>query len=303
MFSLSSLQNNTDLSRYKFALKLLVLCAFFLLIVLNTDFSLIRQELLHVKPEYLLYSVILSVLIIFLGSERFRFILNSYQIQKSSVDLFFIKYYGQFIDNFFFGFLGGDAYKYIAIKGDKKNVFKSIILDRVTGLIVLTFLAIPGGLFLVLQFSKDLSFSLFNLLPIALVGIITVSLASYILIRKYKEKATNILNFFWKNISVLKDGRLLFLAFVIQLLMVCNLFMVFEALSWSIPFWQMLIFVPFMNLVTNLPLSIKGHGIRELLIVILFSQSIETILAFTIVNTALTIFHTGLFALMHSLRS
>ncbi len=276
--------------RILFIIKLLIFLVIFFYLFKKTNFSDLLNNLSKVKIVYLILSMFLSAFTTFLMSTRQRMILGLKGVRIGRLRAFLINYYAQFINNFFFGFVGGDAYTTMSIEGDKKTVVKGVLLDRLTGMFVLILMSVPGVIFYF--FNRNEYSNVVQIkIPFAIVLFICFFLvAVYFFIFK-KDFFLSKLNSIKK---ILLHRNILFLAIAIQILMILNLNLIFLSLGWHISYLNLFLFVPLINLIITLPISIKGYGFRELLISVFFGINISEVLVFTIVNTAVTILHTSI---------
>lgn len=67
-------------------------------------------------------------------------------------------------------------------------------------------------------------------------------------------------------------GISLLLSLCFQILVIFSYFLLFSALGLNVSFYQLMLLVPIINLVSLIPVSISGWGIREGAFVLLFGQ-------------------------------
>lgn len=278
---------------YLTIIKIVFFIIIFTLILYKTDFTLLIENLKTINYYYLFSSILLSTLVIFLASERLRIIFKLNNLEIDKIDNYLINYYSHFIDNFFFGFIGGDSYKVLSTKGNKKGVIKSVLFDRLTGMIILLSFSIPGVLYYLINLSNYRSIINFQIVIGFLIGAGIIFLVMLFFNRSLILSSLRQ----FKDVLLRKD--ILFLGFFIQTLIIFNLYLVFLSLNWNIRISEIFLFIPLISLIIIIPISIKGYGVREFLIVLFFGIALKEVLVFTIVNTAITIFHTSIGAVAH----
>ncbi len=296
---LSARSKNISQKRIFKILRLFLFILVLSYVISKADLQSVWAGLREVQVGYLVASVAVSVVTVFIMSARLQTILSKQGVRVERWHNFLINYYSHFIDNFFVGFIGGDAYKLLTLPGGKKDILKCLVSDRAIGLVVLTLLALPGGVVYLISIDAWSYFGSIANFVMAVVLCVAIFLTAL-------WYARNVLRRWWQKISVylpaIFDWRVLSMTLLSQLLMVLNLYLVFWAIGWHIPLTLVLLYVPLINLVITLPISVKGYGFRELLIVYFFGVGISQVLIFTVVNTIVTIFHTSIGAAMHVIK-
>ena len=161
--------------------------------------------------------------------------------QKINLILYYI---GMFYNLFLPGGIGGDGYKAYLLKkyfsAKLSDILQSLIIDRVSGLIALIFLA------LILYFFSD--FDYFKVLALIL-ALLTYPIF-YILNR-----------FYGKFLKYYKQTYLLGL--LVQILQVISAYFIVKALPANLPTIDILVLFLISSVVAVLPISIGGVGVRE----------------------------------------
>lgn len=85
-------------------------------------------------------------------------------------------------------------------------------------------------------------------------------------------------------ITYKKQFYLVLYAFLMQLIMLTNYYILSRVLNLNIPFYQIIIVFPLIIIISFIPITISGLGIREGLVILLFSQfaSFQSLLSFGI---------------------
>jgi len=288
-------------STFVSVLRFVIFGGIFYYIISKVNMGLFIKNLNNINYLFIILAILISILVIYLNSLRLSYILKNSKNNIKRTRLFLTIYFSQFVDNFFFGFIGGDVYKLTNIKGNKKTILKSIMQDRLTGLFVLFITAIPG----VVWYSMTRFYLPFELSSqIITITTFLIALITIPIIYFFKKKCTNraVLSgkiFIKDTLQLFKDFKLMILALSIQVAMIFNLYLIFLALGWEVSVISSLLYLPLISLIIILPISIKGYGIRELLLIHFFSISFDQVLVFTLLNTTITILHTSLGAFIH----
>lgn len=148
-------------------------------IIRNYGLQKIFDTIAQSKIEWLIIGLLLNILSYYFGACQYRIILENKGINLSifkTVKLYFI---GMFFNNFVFGAVAGDTYRVTALHLDQKNGksgFAATFIDRLAGLLTLSFFAIVAGsiiLFTNIQENKQLfmAFGVLGLFVSIFVGI------------------------------------------------------------------------------------------------------------------------------------
>ncbi len=206
----------------------------------------------------------------FIAAYRWRLIMRLL-VFKESVSYYVQSYFkGSFFNQVLPSSIGGDAVRIIDLtqKGyDKKDAFYGIFVDRVVGLVGLLVLNLLATTFFWGAFDSDFSLLI---IFIAISGIsgfaLLFQLEKITFLANYKF--LNLFHRLAKRLNNLYADRTLLLKHI-AISVVVHLFSVLTiyALAWSIdfhmPFQIFLIAVPPVFLLTIVPISLAGWGIRE----------------------------------------
>lgn len=195
-------------------------------------------------------------------------------------------YAGLFATNFLPTSIGGDLVRFIGTTQagiDSALVLASLIMDRVVGLVGMSFM-VPGGLYLI---STAVPPS--NELPsiaLSLNGIFST-------LGRFWEKTFNYVKKIIQDILFwLKHPRNLFAALLFTLLHELLLFAMFwlflKSLGANVSYWTIAFLYSLSYLATLIPLSIGGLGIQEMSITYLYSNfggiSVQAALALAVLS-------------------
>ena len=272
---------NKLIKKYGFHFRLLFSLAILLLLIFHPAINISHafKILLDLDFKYLiLFFLIKFVLIVFI-SLRLKLVLNNQNLIYKTTRLIKLYFLGIFYNQFLPTQYGGDIVKAIVLSKDcdkKSPIFYSVLVDRIIGLssqIIIGFFATVFA-FEFLIFLGDIRY-IFLIFPLLIFGILfivttksfnDIGLLILTKIRLYRlrDKLEDINN---SIISIKKNKKNLALVFSISLLiqtgMYFNFFVLSTALQMSVDLKYFFIFLPAIAILTMIPLSINGVGIRE----------------------------------------
>lgn len=241
-------------------------------------------RVLHEISGANIWLLIAGVLIAFSGyilaGFRWHLFMRAHGIRVSLSDSLWAMFAGLFIGNFMPAGAGVDVVRgawMVRKHGQLAKVSASIVADRLTGFIILAFTALAA-----VWVHSDLRILVAILSFLLLVGTILaftdpfVSLAEKTIGRigwfRIGERAMSFFrafHFYGRRPGLLFTTFLLALALQVVFALIGHL--VAGALGYWPPLWASLIFVPTVNLLAMLPISISGLGVREGVFLFLFS--------------------------------
>lgn len=231
------------------ALKIIISAVLIYFIFTKIELKDVVQTLKKSEPLYLFLALLFFVLSKIISA--FRTNLYFHQMGAKVSQLSNLKLYllGMFYNLFLPGGIGGDAYKGYVIQkvyqpGTKK-VVSSLLLDRLSGMLLLFIYACVLALL-----SKNKFFQSFYWL---IVAAIPLSVVAFWFVNKIFFTST--LPVFWKSVS--------FSALVQLAQLVCVLF-VLKSLSVDMDFIEYLFVFLVSSIVSVIPLTIGGIGSREI---------------------------------------
>ncbi len=219
---------------------------------------------------------------IFLSSVRWDRVLRALGVRLRMRDLVEMQFAGMFAGNFMPSTVGGDVMRasWVArISKAKSDSQASVVLERLTGWLVLPILVLLG----VVMDPSVLHLGSISKVIVAVAGLTLFALS--VLVSLVRTKRTfgvtsplRFLNSFLasisRGISKLEShpaglARLLGWSFLYQLCVIAASILAAKALSVSIGWREMLVFVPTVAMLQVLPLTIGGLGVREGALVLL----------------------------------
>lgn len=237
--------------------------------------------------RFLLFAILAFLAAIALGALRWGKLLEVQGVEFEFVPLLKLTFLGVFFSNFLPGSVGGDAVKlfYTARKTRKTaGILASILLDRILGIAALLAIAV---------FSLPFSFNIPALRGISFVVLVLFIVFLSVVFLFFTLKNSSVPKKIYKiraldlgnKIKIFKDSVALYrkaknvlayaflLAVLIQIFIVLVAYFVAVFLGFRMPSGYFLLFVPLIQLLIFLPVSVNGIGIREWSFVMLFSTA------------------------------
>lgn len=259
-----------------FIIRLIVTVILLYFIYHKIDLAYIKKILSGANYWYLFLSLLIFIFSNITGAIQWFFLLKS---QRSNQLQFFsiIKLYlfSAFFNNFLLTNVGGDvvkSYKMIKWKYKKNIVFSSIIWDRFISLLILIIFSFLAGFVI---FKK-------SIILYSFFGFIFILLLIVLLIKKYNmgtlllnlvniikhEKVNYFLKEFFASFKIyLQRSKFItffyLTSFLTQFLKIYLMVFIAQALSLPLPFREIFFIIPIIGIVSALPISINGLGVRE----------------------------------------
>ncbi|MEA3330260.1 MAG: lysylphosphatidylglycerol synthase transmembrane domain-containing protein [Campylobacterota bacterium] len=251
-------------------IKLIITAVMFYFLFQYVDF----QNLIHILAKShggtILIALLFQIGSTYLAAYRWRLIMRLLVFDESVS--YYVKSYfkGTFFNQVLPSSIGGDAVRIIDLtqKGyDKKDAFYGIFVDRIVGLVGLLVLNLLATIIFYGTFDKDFSL---------LIILITLGGISGFAVLFHLEKITFLANYKFLNLfhrlarrlnSLYSDRTLLFkhigISIGVHFLSVLTLYALALSIDFHISFQIFLIAVPPVFLLTIIPISLAGWGIRE----------------------------------------
>ena len=273
--------------RVVFLIKFLISISLLAFLLKKTGLGLFLQSFASVNLELCLLSVMLYIGSQYLSSFRWKILLMPHNITVTTPKLFSFYLVGMFFNNFLPSSIGGDAIKgYDLYRYSKKGKesFTTVFLERYTGLAALLMIGLIS-----LVFISSLPEA--TLVKILILGISTIFIVATIIVANSRVKNLTI-----NLVSKLKITKLekvvfevyetfgkyknhkssflnaVFLSIIIQVMNIVVYIILSNALNIKVPWGYFFLFFPIITVISMLPISINGLGIREGINVYLFTQ-------------------------------
>ena len=161
--------------------------------------------------------------------------------------------------------VGGDVIRAWCLdgrSGRRLAAFLSVLVDRLSGLLVLLAVACAGVAVYPHRLPWQVPASVWGLAGGAALGLFLLPLVTRLTSRFEKtRRLAEGVHFYWRNPSLLLSTAILSLG--VQLANVLLVWLLGEAIGLAVPAVYYAVFVPMVSLLTLLPVSLNGMGIRE----------------------------------------
>ncbi len=270
----------------------------------------IVQRFLSADVWWIMLAIVIFSLSNFFGAFQWQLLMKTKSIHLPWRHVLAFYYVGLFFNNFLIGNVGGDAirvYDIAKLSGDLPHAISTVFFDRLIGFFVMTTMALLSGLFWHNIFQSNsletLTIIIFLLWVVSFLFLFNENLASRIgwLFRlMLTPRMNHKIRAIYQSINAFKNEQRLLLTIVLISLVVQSLRILVHycaALSVGVQLHlkYFIIFIPVIALLSSLPISIGGIGIREGSAVALFSQ-VDSLLPESIVAFEFLAYLIGLIA-------
>lgn len=251
-------------------IKLIITIAIFYFLFRNIDFEEFSKILFNSHGGWIFVALLMQLISTYLAAYRW-FKISQLLVFKERLSFYVQSYFkGTFFNQVLPSSIGGDAVRIIDLtrkEYDKKDAFYGVFVDRVVGLVGLLVLNLIASLLFFGTFEEDFSLLI---IFIALSGIAGFTLLFH-LHRLTFLADIKFLNLFVRlanRLNKLYASRLLLIkhisiSVVVHLFSVLTMYGLSLALSLELSFETLLIAVPPVFLLTIIPISLAGWGVRE----------------------------------------
>ncbi len=276
----------------KYGLKILVAGLLLLLIFRSVDSKSTTAAIAAASPVYLLAACLLQIACNTVAASRWRLIMRQLGFKQSAS--FYLKSYfkGVFFNQGLPTSIGGDGVRILDCArkgGSTEDAFFGVFIDRIVGLTGLLLLNIAALLANHHLLPENVEYPLLFILAALTTGLLLLFLFrkfSFFAAGKYLGFLGRLSErYFQVYSSVSSISVQLGLSIFIHLLSMGGFFMVGKAVGLNYPFQIYLTLVPPVILLTILPISLAGWGVREGAMVgffLLIGAEKEKVLAFSL---------------------
>jgi uncharacterized membrane protein YbhN (UPF0104 family) len=257
------------------------------LLLYKVDVHELAENLRKLTPTFILFAWLFYAFCQLLSSFRWQLFLTVKGIHVPLSRLFSFYLMGMFLNNFLPGAVGGDVAKSYYLyrdTGQGKYAVISVILERFTGLLGLSVLSI-GALAIGFHYLE-------SPLVLAAVGGTALFLFAVALMiwwdplyrpllclvgRLFPRRIVDRVQQLYTALASYKDHHTILIMAVVLSVGIQGLYAVFYAmigygLGTPIPVMYFILFLPLVTLVTMVPITVGGLGIREALMIVLFRE-------------------------------
>jgi len=263
---------------WRFWLKLLVSLALLAFLFSRTDLPAIRALFRSLRLPLLLSSVALYLLAQIVSTLRWRCLLQAEQINLSTWRVFLLYLEGMFFNLMLPTAIGGDivrGYQIFRLTQQKDSSVASILVERLSGYVALIMIACIA---LILGYSHvhdPVTVWLTVASAAGIIGIIAGLLNDQLQILFFRllnrtglgrfhevlQRFYGALRRYWKHRRALLQA--VGLSLILQSLVIMIFYLISRSLNLSVPLRYFFLFVPLISVVSMLPISVAGLGVRE----------------------------------------
>lgn len=231
----------------------------------KTDWAAVGQAFANLNVAFWVGAALVLVVSQMVSALRWRIFASQLGIERGFWQLTGIYFVGMYFNLLLPTSVGGDVVRvwYLdANSGRKLRAAAAVMLDRVNGLIVLVAMACVAVLFAPEGTPAWVPLSVFGIAAAGAAGVL--ALTAIIRWGRLNETRKQQVALMWEIIR--HPGSLVAttgLSLVVQLCSATMVWLVGEGLNAGIPFSYYAVFVPMVSLLTLLPLSVNGMGVRE----------------------------------------
>lgn len=231
------------------ALKIIISAVLLYFVFTKISFQEVVQTLKRTQPFYLFLALVFFILSKIVASFRVNLYFHQLQVFLTQISNLKLYLLGMFYNLFLPGGIGGDAYKGYLIKKqfniDTKKIVVALVLDRLSGLLLLFIYACILVPFLNLNFISHIEYYAF-------IAIIASSIIFWLLNKRFFGYVVSI---FWKAFGY---------SALVQLFQLMSAYYILEALGINLNLFSYLFIFLISSIVSVIPLTIGGIGSREL---------------------------------------
>lgn len=289
------------LKRLTTVLRIVVGIGLIVFLLWRLDINQLLTKISGINVIYLLYGLIPYFLFVIVSAWRWQVLLDYKKFQIPFRRTTIIYFIALFFNNLLPTTIGGDGIRVLYSMGKRKADSLAVVLaDRILGFIGLFIFALIAVLYLWIE-KRQTEFLLYmsgGLIMLIIVTYILFSERAYMrispVVRKIKifklgERLSHLHDSFtdfgraWGPITLCTVHSI-----IIQALLAIGPFLVLRALgNYEVGILPFFIYLPIINVVSMIPISLNGIGVRESFFVLLFSRvglSGETALAVSIIS-------------------
>lgn len=288
-----------------YLLRLVICAALLTYVIFRYDTTSVFLRLRQLQVHWWIVSGLIMYGAVLVSSMKWKSILRGYGRQVSVMRLWSLYIEGGFFNLFFPGFVAGDVSRAARTSGDRTLSFDAVMavfVERFSGLVVISLfvfsVSLAGGYRQLDSWSLRLALLMVLTASLVLLALLKLRLSHHALrilpgflgqrLQSMAEKVRYAIG------TVARQPRLLFqivaLSLVFVLLSGPVAYFVARSVDVPIPLYILMLYAPLVAMLSNLPVSIAGIGVRESLSVFLYSGLgflPEEIVAFALAQSAL----------------
>ena len=256
--------------KWSWLVRIIITVFILVLIFRHIETESVKQIILTADIKLLLLAIVFQLLSTLLAGFRWGKVMHELKFGKDY--FFYVRSYfkGSFFNQGLPTSIGGDAVRVLDVAGNghrKRDAFIGVFIDRILGLTGLLILNLAANFFLPGLLPKNL-FLMINVIVISgVLGFITF-IYIHKITRLHRGRLLNYVMRISRDLNlILRDGRsMLFHAVVgvlIHLFSIINIYLVGQSVGLEYDLLTIAVIVPPVFLLTLIPISLAGWGIRE----------------------------------------
>ena len=286
------------------------------------DINKILNNIGSISTGYLIYAFIVYFLFVIVSAWRWQVLLDFKNFKIPFGKTLIIYFIALFSNNLLPTTVGGDVMRVMySMKGRRADALATVLVDRILGFVGLFIFALFAVVYLLIV-KKQTEF-----LPFMIIGLIIIIVITYIF---FSERVYSRLSPIVQKIKVFRLGKRLnnlheaatdfggawgaiilcvVLSIIIQTFLAIGPFFVLRGMgNYEVGLLPFFIYLPIINVVSMIPISLNALGVREYFYVLLFSRvglAGETSLAVSLVSFFLIFLLSitgGIFFIFHKKR-
>ncbi|MDD3553164.1 MAG: lysylphosphatidylglycerol synthase transmembrane domain-containing protein [Deltaproteobacteria bacterium] len=249
----------------KFLLRACISLCILVFFLYRADISTIRKLLSSVHWTVWLEGIFMYLMAQILSTQRWRYLAHVMGFSGGFLHFLTMYFTGMFANLFLPSSVGGDAVRVLMLARRFRDVrgILSVLLDRGIGLFAMLLLAAFFSLMPVVGLSVPLSFFLWSS-----VGFLMLGMMSFPLLSSHLSKRWPGLTEYFSPLLLLYTSRqawfwCLFISLLIQMLGFLIGFVFVSAIQMPLTFSQVAVSLSLVTLLSLLPVSLNGLGLRE----------------------------------------
>jgi len=251
-------------------IKLIITIVIFYFLFRDVDFSVLFKLLVNSHGGWILVALLMQLISTYLAAYRW-FKISQLLVFKEKLSFYVQSYFkGTFFNQVLPSSIGGDAVRILDLTNknyDKKEAFYAVFVDRVVGLVGLLVLNLIASLLFFGTFDKDFSMLIIFITLAGITGFASLFhlhrikfLAKYKFLNLFVRLANRLNNLYASRMLLIKH---ISISVIVHFFSVLTMYGLSLSLSLDLSFQTLLIAVPPVFLLTIVPISLAGWGVRE----------------------------------------
>ncbi len=256
-----------------FAIKFAVSALLLWMIAKGIDLEVVARQIASADPAWLLVALGLATAVLPMAAIRWRLVTRAIGEPLSNRDALSISMIGWFFNQTLPSTIGGDAMRiYLAWRTgiSKTGAIHSIVLDRLMGLFIVLAMAalflapLLAGLDIALQRWFLIGFVIAGFSGYAVLFVISSDFAERLDHIRLGRLARALSRDVRATLLTLSPGGvILLISVVLQVVQIASVYTIALALGVQVSFWTIMIALPTVLMISSLPVSVAGWGVRE----------------------------------------